>query len=351
MSNRYSEAIVGWYLKNKRDLPWRNTTDPYRIWISEIILQQTRVNQGLGYYLRFIDRFSSVDILARADEDEVLKYWQGLGYYSRARNLHKASKRVITQFSGVFPAVYTDILLLEGVGEYTAAAIASFAYNLPHATVDGNVYRVLSRLFGIDTPIDTGAGKKEFYELANKLIPDDKPGLHNQAMMEFGALQCTPVAPACDICPLKDVCIAYNKSIVTTLPVKSQKTKVTNRYFNYLFITYNNNTYLQKRTANDIWKNLYEFPLIESDKLLDKEELIRNNDFNRTFSGIGNIEIKYLSSSVKHVLSHRNIFARFITISVPYENDILTQYIKTPLNEIDKYAVSRLMEIFLEKLF
>jgi len=347
-NNIYSEKIIAWYLTNKRDLPWREISDAYRIWISEIILQQTRVNQGLEYYLRFVARFPTVSELARADEDEVLKYWQGLGYYSRARNLHKAAQKIMSDFNGVFPKTYEKILSLSGVGEYTAAAVASFAYSLPFAVVDGNVYRVLSRLFAIETPIDTGKAKREFAFLAQELLSKTAPGLHNQAMMEFGALHCVPQSPDCANCPLQAQCRAFEQNLVSQLPRKSQKTKVTNRYFNYLFITLDGNTFLQKRTGNDIWKNLYEFPLIETEKLLNSDELFENEEFQKIFSDVKRVEIKNISKPIKHVLSHRNIFAQFISIEISNENDFLKQYVKTPVGEIDRFAVSRLIEIFLE---
>jgi len=346
-NNIYSEKIIAWYRANKRDLPWRDISDPYRIWISEIILQQTRVNQGLEYYLRFVARFPTVSELARADEDEVLKHWQGLGYYSRARNLHKAAKRIMSDFNGIFPKTHDEILSLSGVGEYTAAAVASFAYNLPFAVVDGNVYRVLSRLFSIETPIDTGKAKREFTALAQEILPENEAGLHNQAMMEFGALHCVPQSPDCANCPLQSQCCAFEQNLVSQIPKKSQKTKVTNRYFNYLFITFEGNTFLQKRTGNDIWKNLYEFPLIETEKLLKNVELFKNETFQTLFSDIKSVEIKNISKPIKHVLSHRNIFAQFISIEISNENDFLKQYIKTSIGEMDKYAVSRLIEMFL----
>jgi A/G-specific adenine glycosylase len=348
-NNIYSQKITAWYAANKRDLPWRDISDPYRIWISEIILQQTRVNQGLEYYLRFVERFPSLNELACANEDEVLKYWQGLGYYSRARNLHKTAKKIKTEHAGEFPKTHKEILNLSGIGEYTAAAIVSFAYNQPFATVDGNVFRVLSRLFAIETPIDTGNGKREFTLLAQELLSKTEPAMHNQAMMEFGALHCVPQSPDCANCPLQAQCRAFELDLVSQLPRKSQKTKITNRYFNYLFVKLGENTFLQKRTGNDIWKNLYEFLLIESDKLLNKSELIENENFQKLVSTIERVEIKSVSKPIKHVLSHRNIFAQFITVNISNENDFLKQFIKTPINEVDKFAVSRLTEMFLEE--
>ena len=345
-----SDSLLSWYMANKRDLPWRSISDPYKIWISEIILQQTRVNQGLDYYLRFIERFPTIKTLAEATEDEVLKFWQGLGYYSRARNLHKAAKQIMTEFGGIFPENHSDILKLSGIGDYTAAAICSLAFNQPFAVVDGNVYRVLSRVFGIKTPIDSTAGKKEFAELAQNLLSKSDPAHHNQAMMEFGALQCVPSSPDCLNCPLKSVCRAFEMNEISSLPVKTNKTKTTNRYFNYLYIKFGNKTFLQKRTAKDVWQNLYEFPLLESDKLLEINDLLKNEAFLELFDGIEKVNIVKTTNPVKHILSHRVIMAQFITVAISETNDKLNQFIKIPLNEIDHFAVSRLMELFLEKL-
>jgi len=345
-----SDILINWYEANKRDLPWRGISDPYKIWISEIILQQTRVNQGMDYFLRFMERFPTIKILAEATEDEVLKYWQGLGYYSRARNLHNAARQITTDFGGIFPEKHSEVLKLSGVGEYTAAAICSFAYNQPHAVVDGNVYRVLSRVFGIKTPIDSGTGKKEFAGLAQKLLSKSNPATHNQAIMEFGALQCVPSSPNCEVCPLKSVCRAFEMDEISNLPVKTNKTKTTNRYFNYLYIKLDNKTFLQKRTAKDVWQNLYEFPLLESDKLLEINDLIKNEDFQKLFAGIENVNILKIANPIKHVLSHRVIMAQFITVIISESNQELNQFIEVPLNEIDHFAVSRLIEIFLEKV-
>lgn len=344
-----SDFLINWYEQNKRDLPWRNITDPYKIWISEIILQQTRVNQGIGYYLRFIERFETVTQLAGADEDEVLKYWQGLGYYSRARNLHKAARQIMESYNGQFPSNHTEILKLSGIGDYTASAISSFAYNQPFAVVDGNVYRVLSRVFGIKTAIDSTAGKKEFSELANKLLSAKEPGLHNQAIMEFGALQCVPASPECPICPLKELCSAYQSCTISSLPVKTQKIKVSNRFFNYLFIDFQGSTFMQKRTAKDVWQNLYEFPLIETEQLLSSIELIGNEKFNLLFKGIPSVNILKISNPVKHILSHRVIYAQFVTISIDTLSENLSKLALISINDIEKFAVSRLIELFLEK--
>ena len=343
-----SKKIIAWYDNNKRDLPWRDITDPYKIWISEIILQQTRVNQGLGYYLRFIERFPTVDILAEGDEDSVLKHWQGLGYYTRARNLHKAARQIMTDFEGIFPTQHSNIIKLAGIGEYTAAAICSFAFEQPYAVVDGNVYRVLSRLFEIQTPIDSGTGKKEFALLAQELLSKSHPGIHNQALMEFGALQCVPVSPDCKACPLKSVCLAFENNLTSLLPVKSPKKKSTNRFFNYLFIRYQENTYLQKRIEKDVWQNLFEFPLIESDRLLNTGELVGDNTFKTILGDAGEVEIHKISNPMKHILSHRVIYAQFFSVTVSIGNQLKSRFIQVPLKEIDHYAVSRLMELFLE---
>ena len=348
--SQISDTLTKWYIENKRELPWRDITDPYQIWISEIILQQTRVNQGMSYYLRFIERFPTVKTLAEANEDEVLKYWQGLGYYTRARNLHKAAKKIVSDFDGEFPKLHADILKLAGIGVYTAAAICSFAYNQPYAVVDGNVYRVLSRLFGIETPIDTGSGQKEFAALAQNLLSIQQPGMHNQAIMEFGALQCTTGLPDCVKCPLNTSCKSIEINNISSLPVKSQKTKITSRYFNYLFIEYQGNTFIQKRTGKDVWQNLWEFPLIESNHLLTDKELIDNQFSNSMFEKIRNITISKISNPMKHILSHRVIYAQFITISLVELPTGLSDLKQIPISELDDFAVSRLMELFLETL-
>ncbi len=343
--DKFSDKIIVWYEANKRILPWRETSDPYLIWISEIILQQTRVAQGYDYFLRFVERFPTVKSLAEADEDEVLKYWQGLGYYSRARNLHTAAKSI----NGDFPDTYSDILALKGVGEYTAAAICSFAYNLPYAVVDGNVYRVLSRYLGIQTPIDSTEGKKLFASLANEFLDKSKPGIYNQAIMDFGALQCTPASPGCSSCPLADSCMALKDNLVNVLPVKQNKTKTTNRYFNYIYVRMGAYTFLNKRSKNDIWKNLFEFPLVETDKSLGDEELFALPEFQQLFAVNEKPVIRCLSRNVKHVLSHRIIYTNFYEVILPDNSISFSSYIKVLIADIDKYAVSRLIHSFLEK--
>ena len=343
-----SKLLISWYNQNKRDLPWRNTIDPYKIWISEIILQQTRVNQGMDYYIRFIERFPNVSEIANADQDELLKYWQGLGYYSRARNIYKAANQIVNDYGGVFPKQYHEVINLAGIGAYTAAAICSFAYNQPYAVVDGNVYRVLSRIFGIDTPIDSGAGVKTFAQIAQSILFETDPGLHNQAIMEFGALQCVPSSPDCENCPLRNDCKAFRMNYVSNLPVKKQKIKVKARFFNYFFVKKDDRTFVHQRSLTDIWQNLYEFPLIESNKLLSVNELLVHDEFLNMFSGIEMLKIDKISTPIKHMLTHRHIYAQFITVTINSTNEKLSEYTEIALGDIDKFAVSRLIEQFLE---
>ena len=344
MEKEFARLLIEWYHEHKRDLPWRNTNDPYLIWISEIILQQTRVAQGYAYYQRFIERFPNLESLAAAEENEVLKYWQGLGYYSRARNLHQAAISV----NGVFPVRYEDILKLKGVGIYTAAAICSFAYNQPHAVVDGNVYRVLSRFFGVNEPIDSGKGKKIFASLAHDLLDKVQPALYNQAIMDFGALQCTPLSPDCTVCPFKNRCFAFNHNIVSSLPIKQNKTKTSERFFYYLLIRDNGNIYLNKRTENDIWKNLYELPLIESNTALAVDDFIRKQEFASIFKENSVVNVRLLNKT-KHVLSHRIIYADFYELEAQdIKMDFLSKYTRLNMADLELYPVSRLMHNFFE---
>ncbi|WP_264522439.1 A/G-specific adenine glycosylase [Flavobacterium sp. N1994] len=309
---KFSKILIQWYLQNKRDLPWRNSTNPYTIWLSEIMLQQTRVAQGLPYFLRFTEAFPTVFDLANATEEEVLKFWQGLGYYSRARNLHKTAKEVAFERNGEFPKNYADLLKLKGVGEYTAAAIASFAYNENVPVVDGNVFRVLSRYFDVETDIASTGAKKEFTALAQELMPKGKANIFNQAIMEFGALQCVPKNPDCQNCVFNDSCLALQKKKVAQLPVKSKKLKVRPRFFNYLvFSDEDNNTLLHKRTQKGIWHNLYEFPLLETELEENEQailELIQNQKF--VTNDIEEI-ILYNPQTIIHKLSHQHLNIKF----------------------------------------
>lgn len=343
----FQRTLYTWYQSEKRTLPWRETTDPYKIWLSEIILQQTRVSQGISYYNKFISQFPDVFTLANAPEDEVLKLWQGLGYYSRARNMHHTSKTIVNDYGGIFPNNYKTIERLKGIGPYTAAAISSIAFNLPHATIDGNVYRVLSRYFGIDTPIDSVAGKKQFHKLANELISGNNPGMHNQALMEFGALQCIPKNPDCVKCPLHQSCYAYTNKKVQKLPIKEKKVKQTKRFFYYYVLDDGQNIYLEKRTKNDIWKNLYQFPMIESKEAMSENELLtlevpylKNKPYN----------IVSVSAEKKHVLSHQILLARLIYLEINEYHTFPSSLIKVNKKDISKFAVPRLMEKFIETL-
>ena len=338
----FSNILIRWYLENKRDLPWRKTDNPYLIWLSEIMLQQTRVAQGTPYFLSFTSNFPTVFDLAAANEEQVLKLWQGLGYYSRARNLHKTAQFIATELSGKFPDNYNDLLKLKGVGEYTAAAIASFSYNEPVPVVDGNVFRVLSRYFDVETDIASASAKKEFAALAFELMPkatrdgaersEANPAIFNQAIMEFGALQCVPKSPNCGICIFNTSCAALQKKKVNQLPVKSKKLKVRNRYFNYLVVADDNeNTLIQKRTAKGIWHNLYEFPLIETEHVENFEiiaEQIQSDFFKE--NRIKNI-FEYNSESIIHKLSHQHLHIKFWKVKVDgtIENGINTTSLKT----------------------
>lgn len=345
----FAGILIRWYTENKRQLPWRETKDPYWIWISEVILQQTRVVQGLAYFNRFMERFPDVKALAEAEEDEVMKYWQGLGYYSRARNLHAAAREIMTRFGGVFPSDYTDVLSLKGIGEYTAAAICSFAWQQPYAVVDGNVYRVLARVFGIDVPIDSSAGKKEFTALAQELLDRRRPDLYNQAIMDFGAVQCTPKTPVCLYCPLSEGCVALASGRVEKLPVKAGKVVVKPRYFNYLHIHSRGIHLLNRRESKDIWQNLYEYPLIETSQAMDFAELEQTGEYRRLMEGVGEIQLLRMLDMPKHILSHRVIYARFHELEVSNFTTCMQKFIQVADGEIERYAVSRLIELYREK--
>ena len=338
--------LIDWYKSNKRDLPWRNTHNPYKIWISEIILQQTRVVQGLEYYLRFVDRFPDVNALANAEEQEVLKYWQGLGYYSRARNLHAAAQTIRDQYNGIFPKDYKSILKLKGIGEYTAAAITSFVWGMPYPVVDGNVFRFLSRLFCIDVPIDTQKGRKYFTELAEKIMDKSQAGIFNQAIMEFGALQCIPASPDCSVCPLQSNCFAYTNKIISNYPVKQNKTKTKEVHLYYFHIRHEDHTYIYRRHGKGIWQNLFEFPVIESENAFELEELIKNKFFTELISSENISSLGVIIKNRKHILSHRVLYATFIEVLLNNEPDIPSAFIRVKEDEIEKYPVHRLMQYY-----
>ena len=339
-----SDILLSWFAREGRDLPWRRTRDPYRIWLSEVILQQTRVAQGLEYYLRFTERFPDIAALAAAPEDEVLKLWQGLGYYSRARNLHAAARQVVSRFGGVFPATYGEVRALPGVGDYTAAAVCSIVYDAPCAVVDGNVYRVLARLFDIGIPIDTTAGKRAFAELAQSQLDTSRPGLYNQAIMDSGALQCTPAQPRCGDCPLAGRCLALAAGTVGVRPVKQGRGKMRDRWFNYLHVTCGGQTLLHRRGGGDIWQGLYEFPLIETDKAADFAELAATAAF-RELLGNGRWHLRRSVTMPGHQLSHQLLHAVFHRI----ECDAMPAFPFVETAALGGYALPRLIDRYLTK--
>lgn len=327
----FASALLRWYAENGRDLPWRRTSDPYPIWLSEVILQQTRIEQGRDYWHRFMDRFPNVEMLADATEDEVLRLWQGLGYYSRARNLHAAAKRI--KELGMFPNTLEGIKQLKGVGDYTAAAIASFAFGIPSAVVDGNVYRVLSRHFGIATPINSTEGKKEFALLAQELLPEKQASAYNQAIMDFGAIQCTPKNPSCNNCPIANTCQSLHNHTVDTLPVKLKKLTIKTRNLKFVYIRVNGEIAIHRRPSGDIWQGLWEPLLIENEDIPPME---------------GTLTL--VREKVKHVLTHRVLYADFYLLESTNRPSLPPDFIWIPEEDIDHYALPRLVEILVESL-
>ncbi|WP_296384410.1 A/G-specific adenine glycosylase [Winogradskyella sp.] len=341
----FKNELISWYSIHKRKLPWRGTKNPYFIWLSEIILQQTQVKQGLPYYEAFVKTFPTIFDLASASEESVLKLWQGLGYYSRARNLHTTAKHIALELNGVFPNNYKELLKLKGVGDYTASAISSIAFNEVAAVVDGNVYRVLARYFGIDTPINSTAGIKEFKQLATSLIDKERPATYNQAIMEFGARQCKPKNPDCSVCPIKDSCVSLQKNLADTLPVKLKKTKVTTKYFNFLVcIDKNKRILFEKRTNKGIWRNLYQFPLVESEKSINVEEFHLLN-LENTFPKFTKFDYSLYKDVDKiHKLSHQHLYTKFWIIEVEQslEHSI-------SINDLTKYPAPVLISDFINE--
>ena len=336
----FHRLIIDWYRLNARSLPWRETKNPYYIWLSEVILQQTKVDQGLKYYLKFTNNYPRVLDLALASEEDVLNDLQGLGYYSRARNLHASAKMIMNDYGGVFPREYKDVISLKGVGDYSAAAITSFAYGSPYAVLDGNVFRVLSRVFDIELAIDSTEGKKMFKELSQSLLPENNSAEYNQAIMDFGAMQCKPKNPDCFSCVLQDNCLSFSKGIVGERPVKSKKAKTRNRYFNYLLLKNEGSLFLKKRIGKDIWQHLYEFPMIETRKMLSIDDL-KSEVFSK-FSCLPNKMISFK----KHVLSHQHIYANFIFFDTDYTGPI-DGWVKVEVSDLQNYPLPRLIDRFL----
>ena len=350
--NAFAPTILKWFSENGRELPWRQTRDPYAIWLSEIILQQTRTEQGRPYWERFLRRWPTVEALAAATEDEVLREWQGLGYYSRARNLHAAASQIV--HLGAFPATIEGLRSLKGVGDYTAAAIGSIAFGLPAAVVDGNVYRVLARHYGISTPINTTEGKKEFTALAQSLLPVRQASAYNQAMMDFGATLCTPSSPRCEACPLMETCTAFREGRVGDYPVKQKTLKVKERRLTYVYIRFQGETAIHRRPAGDIWQGLYEPLLMDRSNLFallaKNGQLIMDNYFAQPNFPLSIINFQLLASQVKHVLTHRVLYADFYLWEPAERPALPADYFWIPEADIDNYAVPRLIEILLDNL-
>ncbi len=343
----FRQKLLQWSLENPRPLPWKGEENPYFIWLSEIILQQTRVEQGWAYYERFREKYPKVEYLAAAPEDEVMKQWEGLGYYSRARNMHAAAKYVAEDLKGKFPDTYEGILALKGVGPYTAAAIASFAYDLPFAVLDGNVFRVLSRIFGIDTPIDSTEGKKQFAHLAQALLDPTQAGRYNQAMMDFGAIHCTPRNPKCEQCAFQARCQAHQSDRVLELPVKAKKIAKKTRYFHYLIINFDQQVILRKRNKKDIWRNLYEFPLIEMDQLKPDEKQLQRLEEWQEWTGGHAVKVESVSPPFQQLLTHQKIIATFLEIRISEAPQIENSHLIVERKNLRKFAFPKIIDLYL----
>ncbi|MEC7264824.1 MAG: A/G-specific adenine glycosylase [Bacteroidota bacterium] len=341
----FSHKILDWYHAHKRELPWRETRDPYKIWLSEIMLQQTRVAQGMPYYHSFLEAFPTVHDLARAPEEMVLKLWQGLGYYSRARNLHATAKMVVEEFGGEFPRTYEEIKSLKGVGDYTASAIASFCFDVPEPVVDGNVYRVLSRYFGIDLPINSPSGVKYFKELAREVMDAKQIRDYNQGIMEFGAIQCAPKKPYCLLCPLNEGCVALKDNKVESLPVKTNKTKVRIRHFNYMvYLDDQNQTIMEQRKGKGIWQNLYQFPLLESEKEIHPDAFQQHFTSKMALEPFESFHL-FNTESIVHKLSHQHLHTKFWILKTSHKLENGTAW-----DEITRFPVPVLIADFIRTL-
>lgn len=344
----FSSSLLHWNkIQNKRQMPWKGEKDPYKIWISEIILQQTRVLQGLAYYEKFIQHFPDIKSLATANEVKIYKLWEGLGYYNRCKNLIATAKFIHYDRDGIFPDVYKEIISLKGIGNYTASAILSFAFNKPYAVLDGNVYRVLSRFFGIEKPIDTTDGRRYYSELSQTLLEKKQPGLYNQAIMDFGATVCKPAVPLCDICPLQKKCVAFLENRTTSLPVNNKVIKQKIRFFNYLVVRDKHHFYINKRTAKDIWQNLYEFILLESQSVFNKRNLVKDPGFTGLFDG-RSFEIKSHSLPVTQKLTHQLIRGKFFYIETKKPLLNHDRYVKVTGKELLKLPFPKLIADYLK---
>ncbi len=345
--SKFPVLLLQWNRKsNTRKMPWKGEKDPYKIWLSEIILQQTRVDQGLKYYEKFVFHFPTIYKLAAARTDKVYKLWEGLGYYSRCSNLIETARFISKKLDGKFPNKFENILALKGVGHYTASAIASFAYNLPYAVVDGNVFRILSRVFGIKIPTDSTKGKKLFIRLAFDLLDKKHPGVYNQALMDFGAVICKPY-PLCNSCPLKNYCFAFNNDQVDKLPVKEKKISIKTRWFNYLLIGHNGKIYIRKRMTNDIWKNLNEFPYIETEKDVPVKKILSKAE-NTELLSKKSYSIQSVSSIYSQQLSHQKILGRFIRIELKKEI-VPAGYKPVTIKQMFRLAFPRIITSYFEK--
>ncbi len=340
----FAHAILNWYFINKRDLPWRATTNPYTVWLSEVILQQTRITQGLPYYLRFINKYPTIHCLSRANENDILLLWQGLGYYSRARNLLKTAKFIVSEYNGKFPRTYIELIKLKGIGEYTAAAISSICFNERRAVLDGNVYRVVARFYGIDVPVNNHLGKKYFMDYAQKLTPKKSCGDYNQGLMDFGSLICRPKLPLCDKCMLAKNCIARKMKKINYFPVRLKKNPPKILHFNYLVFIDSDNMICMNKIKNGIWKNLFQFPIIESKKELNKSQLLSNEKF-KSIAPMSNSDITLFNTiPITHKLSHKTIYAKFWILPVETSNNNSIKF-----SDVNKYPVPRLIEKFFDK--
>ena len=344
----FNNELLQWYKANKRALPWRDTKNAYVIWLSEIILQQTRVEQGLPYFHRFLDKYPGISDFAAASEDEILKLWQGLGYYSRGRNMLKTARIVDELYNGIFPTVYLQLLKLKGIGEYTAAAISSFSAYEPRAVIDGNVYRVLARYFAIEEPINSPKGQKIFREVAGNLLNREHPGMHNQAMMELGAMVCKPQNPLCNICPVSEGCQARLQGITNKLPVKLKTVKIRERFFNYFLVTDGDRVLMNKRGESDIWANMYDLPMVETDEMPDLSQLLALPQVREFFGE--SVRVEGTPPIKKHILTHQRLFVRMIKLeSTPIK--LKDSWFYAPVEEMNNLAIPRVVYLFLEDMF